>query len=48
MCYGLPKKAEVELGWKAELNLEDMCADSWKWISQNPNGYDPEELAYCV
>ena len=45
VCYGLPKKAEVELGWKAELNLEDMCADSWKWISHNPNGYDPEELA---
>ena len=27
------------VGWKAELGLEDMCADSWRWISNNPNGY---------
>ena len=29
----------LELGWKAELGLEDMCADSWRWISSNPNGF---------
>lgn len=27
------------LGWKAELGLDDMCADAWRWQSQNPNGY---------
>ena len=30
---GLPEKAKKELGWKAELGLDDMCADSWRWIS---------------
>ena len=38
--YGACDKALNELGWKAELGLEDMCADSWRWISNNPNGYD--------
>lgn len=33
-CYANPKKAEVELGWKAEKTLEDMCRDSWKYISK--------------
>jgi len=40
VCYGKPSKAEEEMGWKAELGLKDMCADSWRWISNNPNGYD--------
>jgi len=39
--YGDPSKAFEELGWKAELSLEDMCADSWRWISQNPQGFEP-------
>jgi len=39
-CYCSPKKAEVELGWKAELGLEDMCRDSWNWQKNNPNGYE--------
>lgn len=34
-----PAKAKEELGWSAELNLDDMCRDAWKWQSQNPNGY---------
>ena len=38
--YGDPSKAERELGWKAQYNIEDMCADSWRWQSQNPNGYN--------
>lgn len=37
--YADPSKAFKELGWKAELDLEDMCADSWRWQSNNPNGY---------
>ncbi len=39
-CYSDPSKAYNELGWKAERGLEQMCADSWRWQSQNPNGYD--------
>ncbi len=39
-CYCSPKKAELELGWKAELGLEDMCRDSWNWQNNNPNGYE--------
>ncbi|GAA6131563.1 UDP-glucose 4-epimerase GalE [Halopseudomonas sabulinigri] len=38
-CYADPALAEQELGWKARLTLEDMCADSWRWQSQNPAGY---------
>lgn len=32
-------KAEKELGWKAELDVLDMCKDTWRWQSNNPNGY---------
>ena len=38
-CFADPKKAEQELGWKAELDLENMCKDTWRWQSKNPNGY---------
>lgn len=38
-CYSDPTKAYEELGWKAERGIEEMCADSWRWQSQNPNGY---------
>jgi len=38
-CYAQPKKALDEMGWKAELGIEEMCASSWKWQSMNPNGY---------
>ena len=37
-CYSSAEKAEKELGWKAEFGIKDMCADSWKWQSNNPNG----------
>ena len=39
-CYSDPAKAKKLLGWTAEYNLEDMCADAWRWQSQNPKGYD--------
>lgn len=39
-CYCDATKAYKELGWKAEKNIDDMCADSWKWQSTNPNGYN--------
>lgn len=38
-CYADPSKAEQELHWKAKHDIEDMCADTWQWQSQNPNGY---------
>ncbi|MBR5826449.1 MAG: UDP-glucose 4-epimerase GalE [Clostridia bacterium] len=38
-CYSDPSKALEELGWKAERGIEEMCEDSWRWQSQNPNGY---------
>jgi len=37
--YADPSKAREELGFEAQYSLEDMCRDSWKWQSQNPNGY---------
>jgi UDP-glucose 4-epimerase len=38
-CYADPARAREELGWEAQLGIEEMCASSWKWQSQNPNGY---------
>lgn len=39
-CYCDPAKAKKELGWEAQYGIEDMCRDSWRWQSQNPNGYE--------
>ena len=39
VCYSDPSKAEKELNWKAEKTLDDMCADSYRWQKNNPNGY---------
>ncbi|KNY26371.1 UDP-glucose 4-epimerase GalE [Pseudobacteroides cellulosolvens] len=39
-CYADPTKAKKELGWVAEMSLEDMCRDSWRWQLNNPNGYE--------
>jgi len=39
-CYASSEKAEKELGWKAQYNLEKMCLDQWNWQKNNPNGYD--------
>lgn len=38
-CYADPSKAEKELGWKATHGIEEMCEDTWRWQSNNPNGY---------
>ncbi len=40
-CYANADKAKFDLGWTAELGLERMMQDAWRWQSQNPNGYDP-------
>lgn len=39
-CYADPAKAEAELDWTAELTIDQACQDSWRWQSQNPNGYN--------
>ncbi|MCA1780615.1 MAG: UDP-glucose 4-epimerase GalE [Intrasporangiaceae bacterium] len=37
--YADPARAHTELGWWAEKTVDDMCADAWRWQSQNPTGY---------
>ncbi|MFL1914799.1 UDP-glucose 4-epimerase GalE [Plesiomonas shigelloides] len=39
VCYAEPDLAAQELGWRAERGLPEMMADTWRWQSQNPNGY---------
>ncbi|CAD7559926.1 UDP-glucose 4-epimerase GalE [Aeromonas hydrophila] len=39
-CRADPAKAERELGWRARRDLAAMCADSWRWQSANPQGYE--------
>ncbi len=39
VSYADPALAELDLGWRATLGLEDMCRDAWRWQSQNPEGY---------
>ena len=38
--YAKPDKAREEIGFAAERTLEDMCRDTWRWQSSNPNGYN--------
>lgn len=38
-CYADPGLAHSILGWQAQKSLKDACADSWRWQSDNPNGY---------
>ncbi|MGN0571911.1 MAG: UDP-glucose 4-epimerase GalE [Candidatus Fimenecus sp.] len=39
-CYSDPAKAKEVLGWEAKRGLAEMCEDSWRWQSQNPNGFE--------
>ena len=39
-CYSSAEKARRELGWVAEMGLEDMCRDSWNWQKNNPHGFE--------
>lgn len=39
-CYADATKAKEELGWVAERGIKEMCEDSWRWQSNNPNGYE--------
>ncbi|ROL80575.1 UDP-glucose 4-epimerase GalE [Pseudomonas protegens] len=38
-CWSDPSKALHDLGWKAELGLKEMMEDTWRWQSNNPDGY---------
>lgn len=39
-CWANASKADKELGWTAQYNLQDMISDLWNWQTKNPNGYD--------
>lgn len=39
-CYSDASLAKEELGWEAKYDIDEMCADSWRWQSMNPNGYN--------
>lgn len=39
-CYSDASLAKKELGWEAQYGIDEMCADSWRWQSMNPNGYN--------
>ena len=38
-CYADPAYAKKKLDWKAECELDEMCEDTWRWQSMNPDGY---------
>jgi len=40
ISYADSSKAKQELDWSADRGIDDMCADAWRWQSQNPDGYD--------
>ena len=40
ICYASTEFARETLNWEANLSIEDMCRDTWKWQSNNPNGYE--------
>ena len=42
-CYSDASLAKKELGWEAQYDIDEMCADSWKWQSMNPDGYNTPE-----
>lgn len=40
ICYCSPKKAKEKLNWEAKRDVNEMCADSWRWQKNNPEGYN--------
>ncbi len=38
-CFADPSYAKEVLGWEAKRGIDDMCQDTWRWQSQNPDGY---------
>ncbi len=43
-CYADPTYAKKKLNWCAEYDLDEMCMDTWRWQSANPNGYLQEKV----
>lgn len=43
-CYASADKAKALLGWEAKLSITDMCQDTWRWQSMNPNGYKVDKV----
>lgn len=39
-CFANPLKAKENLGWQATRGIDVMCADTWRWQRNNPNGYE--------
>ncbi len=39
-CYADPTLAASLMGWKARRGLKEMCVDSWRWQSTNPQGFE--------
>jgi len=39
VCYADPHYAKEVLGWEAERGIDEMCQDTWRWQSNNPDGY---------
>lgn len=39
-CYADPTPAKSQLEWDAKFDINDMCADAWRWQRNNPNGYE--------
>lgn len=42
-CYADPTKAKAGLNWEAKRGIDEMCEDSWRWQSSNPDGYGNEK-----
>ena len=38
----IPQTAQEKLGWEAALTVDDMCRDTWTWVSKNPNGFNDQ------
>lgn len=41
-CFANARRASEKLGWSAQRGLAEMTADSWRWQSQNPDGFPDE------
>lgn len=47
-CYADASLAEKALGWKATRGVDEMCVDTWRWQSNNPNGYAIKWFTNCI
>jgi len=42
VCFADPSRASADLNWAAQRTVDQMCADTWRWQLQNPDGYPIE------